>query len=389
MNRPIGQRHLIRGTHARTLLRASLLVLFIPSGVTARVPGTLLDAFDDIRGWHGVTSHGSASSVSLRSVPGRTGNAMLIEYSFLGHMGSAAAEKTFNVPLPAGYQISFDLRGEGPPNNFVIRLMDSLDNVWWINRSNFVFPGEWTRMTIRKSQIQYGWGPSGGGDLRRLDRIMLMVDVVEGGKGKIWIDNLAVEPLDEGGGLPLRVTASSAEKGHSPHPEGTAVIGWRTPAREAWLNVDCAYVRDIGGLVIRWEEGRGAGSFDVLLSDDGRSWRKGYGARDCSSTRSYVCLGDAAARFVRLDLRNAARGRGFGIKRLELKGSEFGFSMNDFFRGIASEAPRGYYPRYLYNEQSYWTVVGVPGDSKKAIINNPGRVSLRINKFTRGVRVYP
>ena len=355
----------------------SFLILFILPPVHAQVHGSLLDTFDDLSGWHGVTSHGDASKIAIRPDAGHPGNAMLMDFSFLGHMGSAAAEKRFAVPLPANYRISFDVRGECPVNNFVIRLMDSLDNVWWVNRSNFDFPRTWTRMTIRKSQIQYGWGPSGGGDLRTLDRIMLMIDVVEGGKGKIWIDNLAVEPLDEGGDAPLRVTASSSTEGHAPGTEakGTAVTGWRTSGtKEEWLELDCGYVKDLGGLVIDWEQGRGAGAFDVLLSDDGNEWRKSYAAKNCSGMKSYVYMSDGAARFVRLDLRRSREGKGFGIRRLELKGPEFGFSVNEFFRHLASEAPRGYYPEYLYGEQSYWTIVGAPGDSKKALVNEQGMI---------------
>ncbi len=186
-----------------------LIPLVLSLSASSFLRAGVLDTFEDLAGWRAVTSHGDASKASLRLDAGRTGNALLMEYSFLGHMGSAAAEKRFDAPLPANYQLSFDIRGEGLPNNFVIRLMDSVGNVWWVNRSNCVFPAAWTRMTIRKSQFQYGWGPSGGGDLRRLDRIMLMIDVVEGGKGKVWIDNLAVEPLAEGMNAPLRVSVSS------------------------------------------------------------------------------------------------------------------------------------------------------------------------------------
>ncbi len=359
-------------------LRAVLSLLLFSLPLRAQPPPAVLDTFDDIAGWRGVTSHGDASKVSLHSAAGRFGNAMLIVYSFLGHMGSVAAEKKFNIPLPADYQISFDIRGEGPANNFVIRFMDSLENVWWVNRSNFVFPSAWTKMTIRKSQIQYGWGPSGGGELRTLDRIMLMIDVVEGGKGRIWIDNLAIEQLGGGKRIPLRISASSAAKGFAPAPDsgGSALAGWRSARGRTneWLALDCGYVRDIGGLAITWEENRSASSFDVLLSDDGKTWRCAYASERSSPLRNYVYTGDAAARFVRIDM-NRAPGQGaIGIRRLELKGPEFGFSYNEFFRALASDAPRGFYPAYLYGEQSYWTIVGAPGDSRKALINEQGMI---------------
>ena len=351
------------------------------------------DACEDLAPWHGVTSHGSASRLALRLDGGREGSALRMDFSFLGHMGSVAVERTLGVPLPPNYQISFDLRGECPVNNFVIRLMDSLGNVWWVNRSNFVFPGTWTHMTIRKSQIQYGWGPSGAGELTRLDRIMLMVDVVEGGKGTIWIDNIAVEPLDARRDLPLRVRASSSAKGHAPAPApgGMSVEGWESSGNrgEEWLEMDCGYVQDFGGLAIGWEDDRGAGAFDVMLSDDGVKWRRGYRAVDCTGIKSYVYLRDAASRFIRLDLRKFRPGRRVGIARCEIRGPEFGFTVNDFFRSIARDSPRGYFPEYMYGEQSYWTILGSPGDSKKALVNEQGmietdKVSCSLEPFLYG-----
>ena len=374
-----GRRHearFLRPGAAGGAIWLTLVVFFIPLPSFSRPQ--ILDAFDDLTGWHGVTSHGKASQVALRPDAGRQGNCMLMEYSFLGHMGSAAAEKKFPLTLPANFQISFDVRGEGPANNFVIRFMDSLDNVWWVNRSNFVFPREWTRMTIRKSQIQYGWGPSGGGEPVRLDRIMLMVDVVEGGSGKIWIDNLALEPLREKGNTPARVSASSSERGRGPvtNGDGTVVTGWRSGASRGkeWLRLDFGYVKDIGGMTIAWEKGGGPGAFDVAVSREGRIWRRAYRAAACAPEKNYVCLGDCSARYLRLDLVKKGTPAHIGIGRVDIKGPESGFSMNDFSRGVAAESPRGYYPEYLYGEQSYWTVVGAPGDSRKALMNEQGMI---------------
>src|SRR5512137_1165067 len=93
----------------------------------------LLDNFESLSGWKAVTSHGDASRMTLTVGEGKSGNGMLMEFSFLGYMGSASAEKKFGIVLPGNYQISFDVRGEAPINNFVIRLMDSVDNVWTVN----------------------------------------------------------------------------------------------------------------------------------------------------------------------------------------------------------------------------------------------------------------
>ncbi len=130
----------------------------------------------------------------------------------------------------------------------------------------------------------------------------------------------------------------------------------------------------MGGIVVDWEEGRAAGAFDVLLSSDRRTWHAAYRATKSAGARSSVYLAGASARYVKLELRKPAAGKGFGISRIGLLGPESGFSVNEFFRGIAASAPRGYYPAYLDGEQSYWTIVGAPGDSRKALVNEQGMI---------------
>ncbi|HUI10248.1 MAG TPA: discoidin domain-containing protein [Bacteroidota bacterium] len=360
-------------------------LLLLPACALSQNIPLFSDPFDDITAWHGVTSHGSASRLALHCDSGRTGRGMLMEYSFLGHMGSAAAERTIGVNLPGNYQIAFDIRGTGLPNNLILRLMDTLGNVWVVNRTEFTPPAAWTRFVVRKDQIAYGWGPSGPGELKELDRIMVMIDVVEGGSGKIWLDNLQIEPL-EAEPMALRgAIASSAEPGHEPRAAGAAAFGsWecRTGKTGEWLQVDCGAMRDVGGVRIDWSRGEEPASFDVLLSNDGESWRSAYVSAGASGVRNWVFLGDARTRYVRLRLHGRNDGGCFGVQTLEIEGPEFGFSLNDFYRGIASASPPGSYPRYFSGEQSYWTVVGAPADSRKALMNEEGEIETDMRSFS-------
>jgi hypothetical protein len=338
----------------------------------------ILDDFDTLKGWYPVTSHGDASKMKLSPAEGRTGHGMLMEFSFLGYMGSAAAEKKFDIDLPANYQISFDLRAEAPVNNFVIRLMDSVDNVWWVNRSNFSFSRTWTKFTIKKHQLPYGWGPAGGGELHKLDRLMLMIDVVEGGKGKIWIDNLVLEPIQDGGTLAPLIETSSNSPGDSAlaSADGKAVTGWKSAGKgdREWMVCNFRHQSVHGGLVIDWDPEDFATAFDVLLSEDGKEWKTAYSVSRGSGKRSYIYLQEGEGQWLKLDLRHSSRARGYGIRRLEFKGPDFGFSVNDFFAALAAEAPRGYFPEYLLQQQSYWTVVGAPADTREALINEQGMI---------------
>ncbi|MCB0266224.1 MAG: coagulation factor 5/8 type domain-containing protein, partial [Calditrichaeota bacterium] len=53
-----------------------------------------------------------------------------------------------------------------------------------------------------------------------------------------------------------------------------------------------------------------------------------------------------------------------------------------FFREIAKDHPRGFFPRYFYGEQPYWTVVGVNNDTKEALVGEDGRVEIDKTEFT-------
>ena len=363
----------------RTLAHAWVL-LFMAMLAGSRSSGQPhpLDEFETLEGWNAVTSHGDASKLSITSSTGRTGRGMMLDFSFLGHMGSASAEKKFGIPLPPNYQISFDLRGDAPANNFILRLMDSTGNVWVVMRPDYTFPASWTKFSVRKDQIRYGWGPAGSGELTTLHRIMIMIDVVEGGKGKIWIDNLTVEPLDAARAVIPSWLASSTRKGSLPSfsADGKVFSGWRSDGRNTrgWITFEFGKSRIPGGLVIDWGGNEYARVFDVLLSYDGKHWSKGYSVTNARGGRSYVPLERGDGNRLKLALTVSASGKGFCVDRLEFKGSGFSFSINEFFEALASDSPRGSFPRYSVPEQSYWTIVGVPGDTKEALINEDGMI---------------
>jgi len=60
----------------------------------------------------------------------------------------------------------------------------------------------------------------------------------------------------------------------------------------------------------------------------------------------------------------------------------FSESPNRFFEAVAREAPRGSYPRSLIGEQSYWTVVGVDGGLRKALLDEDGRLEVATERFS-------
>src|ERR1041384_5883826 len=141
------------------------------------------------------------------------------------------------------------------------------------------FDPAWRKVTIRRRQIAFAWGPAGGGALTRLATLELVITAGSGGgAGSVWIDDLTFTPLPELGPYDLtpRVTASSSTAGHAASLilDADTASAWRAPGPRATVTIDFLRPREYGGLTVRWETGRAPREYAVLLSDDGSGWRE-------------------------------------------------------------------------------------------------------------------
>ena len=97
--------------------------------------------------------------------------ALRLDFDFHGGAGYAVARRPLPLDLPANWEISFRLRADAPVNNLEFKLIDPTgQNVWWVNRRGFVFPRDWRTLTIKKRQLEFAWGPAGGGDMKQVGR---------------------------------------------------------------------------------------------------------------------------------------------------------------------------------------------------------------------------
>ena len=363
------------------LLGATLLGR--PAGALAQP--RLLDDFETLAGWHAFPSEGAKAS--LASVPGEHGRALMMEFDLSAAYGYAIARKDVAVDLPVNYQFTFDLRAEAPVNNFEVKLTDAAGNVWWSKRLDLTFPTQWTPQHVRRRHLSFAWGPSPQTEIRRLKSIEFVVASGTGGKGRIFVDNLRFEPIDDDVARNARavVTVSSAKSGGAPHADehGTVIANWTASGSGAaeWLAIDFGFERELGGLVIDWQGADFASAYDVLLSADGENWRTVAAVTQGNGGRDYLYLPEQQGRWLKLAVRAGANGRGCTVARLEVKGPEFGASANAFFQDVARDQPRGTYPRYLAPEQSYWTIVGSPADVSEALINTDGAIEVDQTRF--------
>jgi F5/8 type C domain-containing protein len=342
-----------------------------------------LDNFTDISGWLPVAS--GLAKLTLASDAGPSGRALRLDFDFGAGGGFVVARKQMAVSLPETWALCFALRGLGPQNHFELKLSDpSGRNVWWYRKEGFALPADWRSMRIRNREIEFAWGPAGGGAPTDLGAIELALAAGPGGRGSLWIADLQLEDLSAR--ARPRVSASSALPGHAadglfdtPPPSS-----WRSERVEApaSLTIDFQREREYGGLVIDWEPDGRARSFGVATSNDGVTWEAVHATTHADAARAYVSMPGTSARYLRLALEASVAGHGFGIAALGLRPFEFSRTIQTFFRGVAADAARGDYPRYLVGEQSYWTPVGVPDGETCALINEEGMVEVDRGTFS-------
>ena len=326
---------------------AVLVVLFTARLLTAQA--RILDDFSTAAGWTAAPSDGV--SLDLAEDHG----ALRLDFDFHGGAGYAVAHKAFALALPANWQLSFRLRGEAPVNNLEFKLIDSSgQNVWWINRRSFQFPRDWREVRTKKRQIEFAWGPAGGGEMKQLAAIEFAITAGTGGKGTVWIDDLKFT------GLPP----------DHPYTRTPAV----TAAADA-ITYDFLEPREYGGLVIDWDR---PVSYTVEISDEGRDWTAVREVKGGNGGRDYLYLPETESRYLRL--------RGAGpigkLRNVDVKPLDWAPSINAFFQAIAKDAPRGSYPRSFSGEQEYWTVVGVDRDKEEGLLGEDGALEVGQGAFS-------
>ena len=363
------------GTIAAAGWAAILLVVLAASAPIARA--ALLDDFENLSGWS--TSASEGVSVELAQDDGYRGMAMRLDFDFKGSAGYVIARKTINLPLPDDYAFSFYIRGDAPENNLELKLIDaSGQNVWWASQRHFEFSSQWRKVTIKKRHIEFAWGPDQS-ELKQAATLEIAVAAGRGGAGSVWIDQLSFAERDLG---PYDLTPDLKASTSADGSRTEAVLDddpasvWHsgTVAEEQWLQFDFKKLREYGGLVIDWDDQDFARTYDIQVSDNERDWQNAFHVEAGNGGRDYIYLPETESRYLRLDFKQSSRTTGYGIKSIDIKPYQFGSSPNHFFGAIAQDAPRGTYPRYYSDEQSYWTVIGVPGDHQRALIDEAGMV---------------
>jgi hypothetical protein len=361
-----------------------ILLVLATTVISAQI--RTLDEFEGKDGWTLNISDGV--TLDLSNEKGLTGNAIRLDYDFIKGTGYGGIQKLFPINLPDNYEFTFYIKAESPSNNFEIKFIDSTgNNVWWVNNRSYNFPGEWKKVRIKKRHINFAWGPIADHSFKRVDRIEFTIASVVGGKGTVWLDDLKFEPLppETQSWPPPSVTASSSRKNHSPLliADGSVATYWQSRKTKGQnVTFDFRARREFGGLQINWMKGCYAKSFDVLLSDDGKTWEKVYSVLSNQSDVSFIRLPEAEAKYVQIDFKTAGNEKSFGIAEIKVLDIKNSMTPNDFLIYSAHNSPEGNYPRYFSEQASYWTITGVNNDVKEALINEDGMVEVDKGLFS-------
>ena len=319
----------------------------------------VLDDFRDATRWRVGTSDQVKASVQ-RDARG----ALCLRYDFGGVSGHALLRRELPLELPPYYVLQLRLRGSGPPNALQFKLVDaSGDNVWWLNRPDYVPPRASSELIIRQRQIDFAWGPAVDRVLRRAAAIELVVASGAGGRGELCFERLTLSTLPAPGPRPVPIVS-------------VAPRHWQ---------VDLGERREISGLKLRWpsmprthdaEAAASTRSFDVQLSDDARRWRSVRRVRASGRDVQVLWLPpELEARHLRLAYGARMATAPADVQVMEPQQWP---SLNAALSALAQASPRGRMPRGFVGEQNYWTLLGVDGGgAHAAVISEDGAIEPR------------
>lgn len=364
--------------------RLALLAASVALLGAAPAPGTTDLGAADVAAWTAAPAPGV--SLKLSRAEAATGGALRLDFDFGGKAGWAAATRKVDLVLPARWEIRLRLRGEALPNDLELKLADpSGENVWWFRKRNASFPRELETLRVKQRQVEFAWGPLGGGAPSRVGSVEVTVTAGKGGRGWLEVAGLElVERTPEPPARPAAATSSSSAPGRDARLafDGDAATSWRAAkAGPAEWTVDLGALRELGGLVVDFGPSH-ASRYAVDLSEDGATWRTVREVTVGNGGRDILALPESEARAIRLRLLEGPGREPFELREAAVKPLAFAATPNAFVAEVAKEAPRGAFPRYLANEQSYWAVVGVDADPDEGLLSEDGALEAGAGLFS-------
>lgn len=328
-------------------------------------------------------------SIGVESACAEENGAVRLDVRFPKGSGYGGIVRNFNEALPENYEITFRMRATVPVNNFEVKVSgdSSGECIWWVNNKGYTYPTEWKTVVVKKRHLGYAWGTKFAPFPPKLARLEFVVTAGTGGAGSVWIDDVtlttlpmvpAVVPVPE-------VKASSfVKKNGAPTNvlEGKSGAWISKGSGEEWIELDLKYEKEFGAVQCDWDTSLGAVNYEVQGSYDGKNYTTLYTVKDGAVGSVLHYTPESDARFVRLMLKGNSAKRPYMLKEFSVIPSEKLSTPNHYFETLAANAPIGSFPRYFLKQQPYWTIVGVPTDTREALFGEDGAFETDRQKFS-------
>ncbi len=321
------------------------------------------------------------SQPAVAQVETMDGKGTSVRFDFKGGGGFVGMRMESALTLPSAFVFRLRLRYQGAANDLQFKLADASGrNVWWWRHLAFASTDGTLEVMIPSRLIEFAWGPQGAGAPGSIGGIEIILAAGGGGNGELLLESMTLADLSPPD-CPS-VSASSAEMKHPPADIFSPASGtsWRgLPGAGAWLELDLEHTCECGGIVITWEAGRTPSDFELAGCDDGTVWTLLRTVHRAAGRVSMIPFTPGEYRRIRLSFSGIDA---VGIEKIEIKPHDFGSTPNDFFRNISSLSPRGWFPRYLSGEQSYWTPTATPEGQYRGLLNEEGLVETDFAGFS-------
>jgi hypothetical protein len=354
------------------------IVLAIAPPARAAAPPLVLDDGGNASAWTAIAS--PSATAAIEAGDGR----FALDFDLGRGRNHAIARRALSVDLPADYMFVFEVASDAEPNTIEIKFVSG-ENVWWRRLADVDLAHAWgagKTVRVSKPRIAFAWGPAGGGMPSHLDSIEIAVVAGKGGKGKVWIDEIRLEPREPGAGSnPATVSVSSNSADAALLVDGDAATVWRSGEGDATVTLDFHEAIEQGGLVLEHSDPGFSEVYVVEASLDNSKWEEVRRIAHGNGGTDHLFLPEVWSRYLRVRFELPPR-RHAALAEIRVQPFEYSATVNGFFAAVAQLAPPGTFPRYFSGEQSYWTVVGAPGDNDEALVNEEGSVEVAAGAFT-------
>ncbi len=184
--------------------------------------------------------------------------------------------------------------------------------------------------------------------------------------------------------------------------DGKSNTRWSSNFRDCeWIEADLGEPKVIEKVILTWEAAYGD-TYQIQVSEDDVNWYVVQSATKQKGGKNEFAFPPVSTQYVRMYGISRGTGWGFSLYEFEILGSEgktpsplTGFKKPEeviytsadlnpkaYYAYAAANSPKGYYPKWMRNEQAYWTIVGSTESEKEALFCEDGMVDFYENGFS-------